>query len=116
MADIVFHNIPHEERREEDAHDGIYKIEPVGPSLVERTGEQGCYLVDDPMEHQCSNGGKETYQEGECKHKSPFADMFLTPAAELSEKSFLCICFSHAYFLIISTSPPLPSFMMLEGR
>ena len=82
VAYIVFHYISHEERREENTHNGINKVEPVGSCLVERACKQSPYLVDDSMKQQGGNGREETHEQSQEKHKSPLADMFLTPTTE----------------------------------
>ena len=116
MADVILHDISHEERREVDAYDGIDKIEPVGIGLVERAGEKSHNLVDDAMQHKGSDRGEQTNEEGEKEHEGPFAYVFLTSAAEPSEYSHVFLSyFFHAHFLIISTSPPCPRRMMLDG-
>ena len=79
MGDIILDNITHKERCQVDAHYGIDQVEPVGPGLLERTGEEHHNLIDDPMKREGCHSRKETNQQCQDKDKHPVADVFHAP-------------------------------------
>ena len=61
MGNIVLDNVTHKEGGEIDTHHGIDQVEPVGPRLLERTGQEHHNLVDDPMQGEGCHCGEETH-------------------------------------------------------
>ena len=52
VADVVADDIAHEESCQEDAHDGIHQIGPVGTGDGEMVGQQMLHLLDEPLQEQ----------------------------------------------------------------
>ena len=49
VRDIIFNDMPDEERCEIDAHNREYKIQPVDRRNGEPLGEKHLYLLDNPV-------------------------------------------------------------------
>ena len=79
MADVVSHDIAHEEAGEEDTHDGIYQIQAVGTRDGELMCQQVLNLVDKPFQQQPRQCREHTYHQGQQQHELSVLDVLGTP-------------------------------------
>ncbi len=88
VTDVVLDNIPHKQRRDENADHRIYQIKPVGRRAVERTCKQSTYLVYQTMQHESGDSGKEANKECENQNEHPLTDMLLAPLKQPLKQCF----------------------------
>ena len=88
MRDIILDDVTYKERCQVDTHHRIDQVEPVGPGLLERAGEEHHDLIDDPMKREGCHSRKETHEQCQDEDEHPVADMRHTPFVQAMQVTY----------------------------